>query len=632
MVPRRRLIPVLLAALVAGSAPAQDPPPEPPLEERVDRAIHRGVHYLLGQQYPDGSWLSWPDQHFAAGPTALAAYSLLKAGLPAEHRSIQLALEYLRLHPPTQTYDAAVRILLLCALDPERYAERIERSADIMFDHHAGLFDYHRVMRNQPGGDLSNTQFAIVALEALDRHGWQRDAKFWEKMGDYLIKTQKPDGGYGYRPGNQPTMTMTLAGFGCLAATRRVLERRKARASRLEELSEAMQLSESWLDERWLGDTEWSGENGLNRWGFYTWYGMERAAALSGQDEIGGHDWYQDAGELMVAKQSGDGAWSDPWGNQPTNTPFALLTLSRATAKVGTGGEPRAGLWERRWSNADAGRADLLITVTGMPEGRAFLAGFHPELVELYAFEGEGRPRVTRFSWWLDGEELAVHRPEDPAALARQQGPPRFPVTLPLIANDSFQLEARAWLALPGSDDPDDVVQVVSGPLTMKVHGLVVDDDREQIELLERAIALDTSQAERFAASSEHSGNSNGALRAFDRFQGSRWLAEREDTEPWIRLVPKKPLKVAAVRLLPALTAPTTPGFDLPTRVQVTVNGRKHEIELAPKDAIRGTLLEFRRAMRVRELEVRVLERRPVADGNAGLTGFREIQLLEEAD
>ncbi|MBC8327466.1 MAG: hypothetical protein H8E31_01830 [Planctomycetes bacterium] len=625
------MISLLLSTLLLPAPPRQDPP-EPPLEEQVDRAIARGVTWLLEQQYPDGSWLSWTDQNFIGGPTALVAYSLLKSGLPKEHRSIELALEFLRLHPPTQTYDAAVRCLLLGSIDPQLYAERIERAADIFFDHHADRFTYTRVMRNQPGGDLSNTQFAIVALAALDELGWRRDDKFWEKMGEFLVKDQKADGSFSYHPGGAPTMTMTLAGYGCLAATHRVLESRKARAKTLEPLRQAMATSEEWLDLNWLGEQEWTGENGLNRWGFYAWYGMERAGAFSGRERIGGHDWYQDGARLLVAKQNRDGTWSDPWGNQPTNTPFGLLTLSRATAKVGTGGAPRTGLWEKRWSNADAGRSDLLITAAGAPDCRAFLAGFHPEVVELYTFEGDAQPRVSRFAWLLDGREIQVFRPDQPEVLARQQAPPRYPVEVPLQGNGTHLLEATAWLAIPGSEDPDDVVQVVSGPLALKVHGLVTEADREQIRQLERSIQVDLDDPSQLAASSEEGGQSNGVARAFDRFQGSRWLAKREDAEPWIRLVPKQAMRVAGVRLLPAMTGPEIAGFDLATRVQVSVNGRKHELRLEPKDTAAGTVLEFKRPVRLRELEVRVLERRPGTDANnAGLVGFREILLLDEA-
>jgi len=627
------MIGLLLSALLA-SAPAQDPPPAPPLEERVDRAIGKGVGYLLGQQYPDGSFLSWTDQNYIGGPTGLVAYALLKSGLPPEHRSIDLALDFLDLHPPTQTYDAAVRCLLLSSLDPERYEERIERAADVFFDHHAGHFAYVRVLRNQAGGDLSNTQFAIVALAALDAAGFQRDQEFWEKMAEFLRREQKPDGSYSYHSGGAATQTMSLAGYGCLAATHRVLSgRKKVRKKTLEAIERDMAKAEQWLDANWLGELERTGENGLNRWGFYAWYGMERAGAFAGADLIAGRDWYRSGAELLTAKQNGSGTWSDPWGNPQTNTAFALLTLSRATAKVGTGGDPRPGLWEKRWSNADARKADLLITASGAPAGRAFLAGLHPELVELYAFEGERQPRISRFAWLLDGEEILVRRPEDPAALAQADGPPRFPVEFELPANGSYTLEATAWLRIPGSDDENDVVQVVSGPLPLVVHGLVTERDRSQLELAARALPIDAKDLDQLAASSEQGGQSNGAARAFDRFQGSRWLATPEDEEPWIRLVPKRAVRVAAVRLLPALSSPEESTFDLPTRVRVTVNGRKHELELPPRNLRAGTELKFRRPLRLRELEGRVLERRTSSNaGNAGMVGFREILLLAEAD
>ncbi len=634
MVPHRHLSPLLLALGLAAAAPAQEPaapppPPEPTLEEKVDRAISRGVAHLLGEQYPDGSWLSSEDQDYLGGPTALVVYSLVKAGLPVEHGAVQRGLDFLALHPPTKTYDAALRILLLCAVDPQRYAERIEVAADVMFDHHPGMFTYQRVMRHTPGGDLSNTQFAIVALEALDRNGWTRDDKFWEKQAEFLADMQKEDGGFPYHPGGNTTQTMTIAGFGCLAACERVLERRGARDRDLAPIRAAMQRAEEWLDANWLGSTDWTGENGLNRWGFYAWYGMERGAALADQDEVGGHDWYEDAAKVLVAKQGGDGRWTDPWGRPTLNTPFSLLTLSKATAKVGTGGEPRQGLWEMRWSNADAGRNDLLITATGAPQCGIFLAGLHPEVRELYTFAEEKQPRLVRFSWLLDGEEIAVHRPEDPVADAQEAALPRFPMQLQLSENRSYVLEATAWLQIPGTESLDDVVQVGSGPLTLAVQGLVGAEQREQLAYARRALDVDTEELEQMTASSEQGGNGNAARRAFDRVEATRWLATREDPEPWIRVVPKKSIRVAGVRLLPALSGPDRFGFDLPTQVVVKVNGRENHLSLDPKDAVTGTLFEFNRPVRLRELEVRILAKRKARNSNeAGMVGFREIQLL----
>ncbi|RMH05260.1 MAG: hypothetical protein D6702_00985 [Planctomycetota bacterium] len=619
--------PLLVLALFI--APAQEP--AAPSEAAVDAAIAKGVRWLIDNQYPDGSWTDWMEQSYPAGPTALAAYALFKSGLPPEHRSLVLALDFLDRHPPFQTYDAALRVLLLTSMDPERFGARIERAADVFFDHHPGRYHYTHVLPNQPGGDLSNAQFAVVAMEALDRNGWQRDNRFWRELAEFFEKDQLSDGGFPYHAGGRPTITMTLAGFGCLSAARRVLAARGERQSTLDAIDRTLARAEEWLGGTWLGDQKWEGGNGLNRWGYYAWYGMERGAALSGKKMIGGHDWYADACRILLAKQGGGGAWANPWGEKEINTSFALLTLSRATAHVNTGGEPRPGLWVRRWTNVDDGKADLLITAAGLPHCTAFLAGFHREVVELYANPGEPRPRILRFSWWLDGEEIQVVRPEDPAAMAAAQAAPRFPLEFDLRENRDLTLEARAWLALPGSDDPADLVQVSSGPLVLNVRGLVTEDDRRLAAWLDRAWPIDASAMEQLTASSEHDGRYNAAVRAFDRVGGSRWLATAEDPEPWIRLAPKRNLRVAAIRLLPAWSGPDQAGFDLPARIRVTVNGRKHELTMARTDVREGVELSFRRPLRLRELEVRVLEKLPPVTGAAtGRTGFREILLLDE--
>ncbi len=615
----------LLAPLLLAQAPDED------LVARVDAAVERGVDYLLAQQYPDGSFYAWTTQDYVAGPTTLCTYAMLKSGLPADHPAIRLALEYLRIHPSTHTYEAALRCLLLDALDPKRYHDRIDDAAAVLLDVNPGLYTYVRQIGRTGGGDMSNTQYAMVALESLDRNGWKREDRYWQRQVDFLLDYQLPDGSFSYNGGGKGTHTMTLAGYSCLAACQRVLQRRKASHRWMKPLREGMSRAEAWLDEHWVGDAPLTDANGLKHWVHYAWYGMERAMGLADRTRLGSHDWYPAAANALIRLQHGDGSWSTPWGERTIATPFSLLTLSKATAS--TGGRMHKNLWEARWNTpADS---DLHLVVTGAPESVAYLSGFSATVRKEESFPGEPRPRVLRLDWYLDGQRIDSQIPSDPVAAAAQDRAPRWEVRFPLPTDHVGVLVAEAWIAVPGGDGAERV-RIRSLPLELRLLGLQQADYRRGSRLLRRMLSFPAGTVD-YSASSEVSGSYNAARRAFDREQGTRWLAGKKDTKPWIALDARRPLSVSELLLLPALTGPRDAGFDLPTEIQLTLNSRrKEELRLEPTAALAGEgfRLRFPRPVRLRKLEVRILARDASRShsGERGRTGFREILFLGPED
>ncbi|MFZ1933276.1 MAG: pectate lyase [Thermoguttaceae bacterium] len=96
--------------------------------EQVRRAIHRGVSYLLAQQRDDGAW---PEMSgYRGGVGALCTLALLNAGVEANDRRMQKALNYLRTIPPEKTYVVALQTMVFARAEPDRDRKLILRNVE----------------------------------------------------------------------------------------------------------------------------------------------------------------------------------------------------------------------------------------------------------------------------------------------------------------------------------------------------------------------------------------------------------------------------------------------------------------------------------------------------------------------
>jgi hypothetical protein len=68
-------------------------------------------------------------------------------------------------------------------------------------------------------------------------------------------------------------------------------------------------------------------------WNMYYLYGLERMTALTGSEQVGGHDWYAEGTAFLLPRQQQDGSWQGT-SNPPATTAFGVLFLTRATAKL----------------------------------------------------------------------------------------------------------------------------------------------------------------------------------------------------------------------------------------------------------------------------------------------------------
>ncbi len=337
---------------VAGVAAASLPARAAVTGEDVERAIRDGVRYLRNTQQEDGSW---PGE---SGATELATLALLTAGEPADDPQIGRAIEFIRRHhdpasfvDPHKTYTIGLQTMVFAAIDPLAYRHQIARNAEWLIATqlvsvnpgglaHGGIplgswsygREWGRVARNRTGrGDNSNTQYALLGLNAAGEAGVPIPAQVWLAARHHWEACQAPDGGWSYMAAQRKaTPSMTTAGVSSLVIT-------GARLSRGREALVGHTIHDCGHVEADIPlqrGIDWLGSNFTVKGNLYYLYGLERAGRLTGLRFFGDHDWYREgAEELVQTQRRGVGAWNEGYGPL-VSTSFALLFLAKGRAPV----------------------------------------------------------------------------------------------------------------------------------------------------------------------------------------------------------------------------------------------------------------------------------------------------------
>ncbi len=147
--PRKPLVVLCCAAVLTYSASAAEIKPLTKEEQdKIDKAIERGVDFLKGAQAEHGGWKwrMYRDGRFQAAQTALPAYALLEAGVPADDPVIQKAAEYIRpkMRASDFTYELSLALLFLDRLGDPRDKKLIQTMAARLLagQHHTGGWSY----------------------------------------------------------------------------------------------------------------------------------------------------------------------------------------------------------------------------------------------------------------------------------------------------------------------------------------------------------------------------------------------------------------------------------------------------------------------------------------------------------
>ncbi len=339
---------LFLAALALGSVGGLrvgrvSAAPPPPAQRNavttadVERSIRAGVAFLLKNQRGNGGW---GDE---AGETALVTLALLTAGESPRSEPMVRALGLIRTAPVNrahEVYSVALITMALAAADPVKYRDDIARNAEHLEQTQLGngAWTYNAGYGRGAGGDNSNTQYALLGLQAASEAGFAVKPEVWRLARRHWETTQSSNGGWGYTPGQSPSGSMTCAGVASLIITglKRVQGRETLINGRIDRCGEegtnpSLQRGIDWLATNF--DVRQNPGAG-GSWHHYYLYGLERAGRLSGRRFFGNNDWYREGAATLIRMQDPlQGYWNGQ-SSPAVNTSFALLFLSKGRAPV----------------------------------------------------------------------------------------------------------------------------------------------------------------------------------------------------------------------------------------------------------------------------------------------------------
>ncbi len=321
--------------------------------EEVERAIKGGVRYLLKQQRPDGSWPEIDDDA-RTGTTSLVTLALLTAGESPDAPHIQKSLEFLRKFDPGQldsVYSVSLQTMVFAAAKPKEDIVRIQANVDWLQDaqlkpgDHSpwpGSWSYKSTKTRH--GDNSNSQYALLGLNAATEVGVKVKPEVWALAREYWKRYQLAEGSWSYTPdaNNGATASMTCAGISSLVISglkrfrgvERLLGERDVEDCGRGGADPNLQAGINWMSTHFMVGQNFGASQ---QWKYYYLYGLERTGRLSGLRFFGDHDWYREGAEELVHDQDKlDGFWrGTQYERYPViSTSFALLFLAKGRSPV----------------------------------------------------------------------------------------------------------------------------------------------------------------------------------------------------------------------------------------------------------------------------------------------------------
>ena len=200
----------------------------------VDDGIRKGSQYLISLQRSDGSFPQWADEkllgkraydiEFPMGMTSLSLLALLHSGVNPNETVIVKGFEYLKEMPYKHVYSVALLIMALearhlppASLKPKAvkcgesfvltgFVRKLGEDQDWM----QKVTDWLLKAEKKDGGweykpnpfhaDLSNTQYGLLGLKASSRCGLKVPLEVWMRSIRYVLDLQAKEGPVVYLP------------------------------------------------------------------------------------------------------------------------------------------------------------------------------------------------------------------------------------------------------------------------------------------------------------------------------------------------------------------------------------------------------------------------------------------------
>lgn len=358
--PRPGLLCALCLAASLGSVARAELTPESP---EVKKAVERGLAFLA------------TTQHDALGGKALIGLACYKATNnaddPVAQKQLKAVVEQIAATQTTlnthNNYSVGIAIIFLATVDPQGSRESLNILLAELLKRQKGHGGWGYTER--PTGDTSMTQYAVLGMWEASRAGLDTPVAAWEKVANWLLRTQDPSGGFGYQ-GNDPgggalvpqqevRHSLTAGGLasvlvcadqlgladasdqpeeGVPSALSRVDKQQPKIAPRprrsnnvnTSRLRDALSMGRDWFIKNWSLSAPAS-----VHYFHYFLYALERYEAF--RDALGGppedQDWYTQGAESLLKSQHESGAWYGQTG-AATDTAFSILFLVRSTQKA----------------------------------------------------------------------------------------------------------------------------------------------------------------------------------------------------------------------------------------------------------------------------------------------------------
>ena len=313
----------------------------------VRQAIHDGVAFLKSRQLADGTWGDY--SQFRGGLTALVVHALLTCGEPIDDPVVERGLNAVRTIPLERTYVVSLQTLVLCRAGLPTDRNRIAECVRWLESAQAQDGGWAYTERPNPGTfDLSNTQFAILALFEAQRYGVSVSVDTWKTIYQRLQTFQNQDGSWGYSRGNRTgTGSMTCAGIGSMMMTldsatgvdARVVGNQIQCCLNTPTADDVVEKGMQWIGRNFSASRN-PGSGEANR--LYYLYGIERIGRLTCHRFFEGngqrYDWYREGCDSILGwKGNLQDHWSNMGGNEQNEliaTSFALLFLAKGRMPI----------------------------------------------------------------------------------------------------------------------------------------------------------------------------------------------------------------------------------------------------------------------------------------------------------
>jgi hypothetical protein len=337
-------VPAVLAAIGLSS--------EKPAAAQQEPQVVSAVQYLRGRAL-----------HQQVGETAMIALALLKADVPATDPVVAGCLATIQKrftasgYSPQRigghdVYEAAVVAMALANLEGDAHRGEIGLLGSYLIGRQNANGSWDYIGRSH--GDCSISQYALLGLWECENSGVDIPPEVWDRAASWYVSVQSSAGSWNYhrdQPEYFDNMSMTAAGVGSLLLCKRQLERfresKRGTSALLTSLSAANShqnyettASFGQIDQAVKKGMAWLATNysttQTNLIGqsiYYALYGIERVAALADRQTIGRANLLEKGRAYIKSTQRPDGSWIAAPLNVDMNTVWAVLFLTKSTAK-----------------------------------------------------------------------------------------------------------------------------------------------------------------------------------------------------------------------------------------------------------------------------------------------------------